>query len=153
MCASVNNRIALEAVRQVLVSAAVPKTELQDPHAGKIQLLAEFGHFGRDVAKIFGYERQLSERAAQCVEEVHIGPLHPMPVDGRRFVGWDLPVGLESAEMVEPYDVVGLNRPAHALDPPVVPAQLELVPVVERIAPALAGFAEGIRRDAGDNLG
>src|SRR5271157_1401730 len=153
MCAGVHNSIALEAMRQILVSAAVSKAELQDPHAGEIQLLAECGHFGGDVAKIFGYERQLSECAAQCVEEVRIGPLHPMPLDGRRFVGWDLPVGLESAEMVEPDDVVGLNRPAHALNPPVVPARLELVPIVERIAPALAGFAEGIRRDAGDNLG
>src|SRR4051812_39314833 len=42
---------------------------------------------------------------------------------------------------------------AHSLDPPVIAGVLERLPVVERIAPALAGLAESIRRDAGDERG
>ena len=91
--------------------------------------------------------------SAQRLEEVFIGPLHPVPVNRSRFVRGYLPIGLKPAKMIEAHDVAGLNRPAHALDPPVVAARLERVPVVQRVAPALSGLAEGIGRAAGDNFG
>src|SRR4051794_28062865 len=50
--------------------------------------------------------------------------------------------------MIDADDVAMIKRLAHALDPPVVAAVLERLPVVERIAPTLAGLAEGIGRDA-----
>src|SRR5450755_79151 len=51
-------------------------------------------------------------------------------------------------------DVVEIVRgPTHAIDPPGISALLHHVPAIEWIAPALAIFAEKIRRDTGHDLG
>src|SRR5690242_8505184 len=55
--------------------------------------------------------------------------------------------------MVDADDVAKVQCLPHALDPPVVPGLLQSLPVIERIAPALAGLAECIGRNAGDDRG
>ena len=70
-----------------------------------------------------------------------------------RFARRNLPELRKSAEMIEP-DVVKIARqPAHAVDPPRVSLLLHHVPAIKRIAPALAVFAEKIRRHAGNDFG
>ena len=55
--------------------------------------------------------------------------------------------------MIEP-DVVKIARqPAHAVDPPPISLFLHHIPAIKRIAPALAAFAEKIRRYASNNFG
>src|SRR5580700_6436846 len=54
--------------------------------------------------------------------------------------------------MVDADDVAGVNRPSHAADPPVIASSAKRVPVVERISPALSGFAERVRWNAGDDF-
>ena len=61
--AGVDHGIGLVAVRQVHVRAAIAESELQDLHARDVQPLAQLVHFGSDVAKVFGDERQLAQRA------------------------------------------------------------------------------------------
>ena len=65
----------------------------------------------------------------------------------------NLPELIESAEVIEPDVVAVLRGPAQALNPPLVASRFHHIPAVKRIAPALAGLAEEIRRDAGNNLG
>src|SRR4051812_40144146 len=55
--------------------------------------------------------------------------------------------------MVDADDVAMGEGLAHSLYPPVIAGVLERLPVVERIAPALAGLAESVWRDAGNNCG
>src|SRR5271165_1466823 len=117
-------------MRQILAGTAISETELHDFRARDSELPAQFGHFWRDVAEILSNERQVAERVSQGIEEVFIGPLHPMPVNRSRFVGGYLPVGLKPAKMIEAHDVAGLNRPTHSLNPPLVAVRLERIPVV-----------------------
>src|SRR5258708_12776972 len=52
---------------------------------------------------------------------------------------------------MKPGDVARLQGPGKALHPPIVSAKLVYVPAVQRIAPALAGRAESIGRNAGNH--
>ena len=45
-----------------------------------------------------------------------------------------------------------MQRPAHALNPPVVAARFQHVPAIKRISPALTGRAERVGRNAGNDL-
>ncbi len=115
--------------------------------------LRERVDFRGDVAEVFGDEGQSAEFVLEGAKQIKVGSGRPVAVDRGWVLGRNLPAGLETAEVVEADDVAGCDGPLHALDPPVVAAGLERVPVVERIAPALAGFAESIGRNAGDHLG
>jgi hypothetical protein len=59
----------------------------------------------------------------------------------------DRPVGLKAAEVVQPHLVVERERAADARHPPVEAVLLQQRPLVERIAPALPGRGEIIRRN------
>src|SRR5258708_11143420 len=52
---------------------------------------------------------------------------------------------------MKPGDVARLQGPGKALHPPIVSAKLVYVPAVQRIAPALAGRAESMGRNAGNH--
>src|SRR5208337_497919 len=64
-----------------------------------------------------------------------------------------LPELRKPAEMIEPDVIKIVCEPTHAVDPPRIALLLHDVPAIKRIAPALAVFAEKIRRHAGDNFG
>src|SRR5208337_1616934 len=135
------------------VSAAIAKAELHDLHAGNLQLFPQFGHLVRDVAEIFGEKGQLAQRASQRLEQVLVRAFYPMTMHRGRLIGGNFPAGFETTEVIDAHDVTGLDRPAHALDPPVVAARLEYIPVVERVAPTLSRLAERIRGNTGNDLG
>ena len=69
-------------------------------------------------------------------------------MDRSSFAGWDLPILLEAAKVVESQIVASTQRPLQALDPPVVALAFDHVPSIDGIAPALPSRAEGIRRDS-----
>ena len=140
-------------MRQIDVRALVSKAKLHDLHARDVELLAQRTDLFRDIAKVLGDERQLAKFVLERLEEIVVGTGRPVSVDGSRFVGGNFPAGFEAAKVIETNDVTGFHRPSHAVDPPVVAARFEGLPVIERIAPALAGFAEGIGRNAGHNVG
>ena len=92
----------------------------------------------------------IAEDLAEALEELVAGSLDPLAVDGGLLLGGDGPVGLEAAEVIEADDVVEGERAADAGDPPVEAALAQQAPLVERVAPALAGDGEVVGRDAGD---
>src|SRR4029077_13324689 len=55
---------------------------------------------------------------------------------------------LKSAEVIEADVIAGLSAPAQAVDPPVIAARPDRVPVVKRSTPALSRSAERVRRHA-----
>src|SRR6185437_14518291 len=97
-------------------------------------------------------KRQPAEFLAQLVKKLVTGPIHPAAMNGGRLAGGNLPELSEAAKVVEPDNIAGLRRPPQAVDPPLKPGGSHRIPVVKRIAPALPGGAEGIRRNAGNNL-
>jgi hypothetical protein len=55
--------------------------------------------------------------------------------------------------VIEPHHVHEPQRLAHPVDPPAEAVLAEMVPVVKRAAPELAGGAEGVGRHTGDDGG
>src|SRR6185369_7999353 len=55
-------------------------------------------------------------------------------------------------EVIETDVIASLGAPAQAVDPPVISTRPDRIPVIKRSAPALAGGAEGVRRDTGNSL-
>ena len=67
------------------------------------------------------------------------------------FADRNFPVAGKTPEMVDANDVDQLENPAHPLDPPGIAFERMGAPAVQRVAPALAGGAEKIGPNAGDN--
>src|SRR5262249_20066161 len=98
--------------------------------------------------EILGEKRQPAQFLAQFVEQLIARTIHPLAADGGRFTGRDFPELREAAKVIEADEVAGLRGPAQSLDPPLVTLSTHGVPVVQRIAPALAGRAVGVGRNA-----
>ena len=86
----------------------------------------------------------------ELLEKGRARGFNPLAVDGGFVLSGDGPVGLEAAEVVEADDVVEELGAADAVDPPGEARLLEDVPLVEGIAPALAGLREIVGRDTGN---
>src|SRR6202011_581432 len=71
----------------------------------------------------------------------------------RPAVGRDLLFARETDEVIEAHRIESGEGVRESLQPPAEPRPLDLRPVIERIAPALAGGAEVVWRDAGDDRG
>ncbi len=112
--------------------------------------MAELIDFGRDEAEVFRDERDGAEGFRETREKFRAGAFDPLAVDGGLFFRGDGPVGLEAAEVVEADDVVHGVGAADAIDPPVAVVLEQHIPAIERVAPALAGLAEVVGRNAGD---
>ena len=153
MSAGVDDSFVVAAMGQIHVRAFVSEAELEHGHARNLQALAQRVDFRRDVAEVFGEERQSAEGFTQFVEEVVFGSIDPASTDRGGVCTRYLPELVESAEVIEADVVAVVGGPAQALDPPLVAAGLHDVPAVERIAPALSGLAEKIWGDAGDDFG
>src|SRR6185369_7088458 len=80
------------------------------------------------------------------------GTIYPASIHCCWVLRWNLPELGEAAEVIEANDVAVLRGPAQAFDPPVITLLGHRLPVVERIAPALAGGAECVRRHTGDDF-
>ena len=137
-------------MRQVRVRALAAEAELQHLHAGLAEFEAQLIDFRSDEAQVFCNQRKRTERGFKSAEEFEARRLDPLAVDGGFLVGGNRPVGFETAEVVEADDVVKLARAADAVDPPAESLLGENIPVVKRIAPALAGGREVVGRYAGD---
>jgi len=144
----INDAICRQAMRQVIVRALISKTELQHRHAGNLQALSQRVNFGRDVAEIFGEERQASQSFAKLVEEIVSGAIDPAAIYGSGLVRRNLPELIEAAEVIQADLVASFGGPAQTLHPPNESAGPHHVPVIKRIAPALAGGAECVWRNA-----
>src|SRR5450759_158655 len=84
------------------------------------------------------------------MKQIAAGAFGPFAVDGRLFSCRYGPASLKTPEVVEPNDIQLLERPLEAGDPPGVAILRHHIPTVQRVAPQLAGRAEVVRRDPGN---
>ena len=135
-------------MRQVHVVLLLHKAELHHAHAGQARLFEQVDDALVDDAEVLGDDLRVLERAVHRVEEVGLRAVDPLALlRGLRLRG-HRPVGGKRAEMVDAHGVEQLEARAEAVHPPAVAVRLHRLPVVERVAPLLAEFAEIIRRHA-----
>src|ERR1700694_1748933 len=134
-------------MRQIHVRALVSKPKLENRHARNLQPLPQSMNFGRDVSEIFSEERQAAQSSANGLEEIVTGTIDPGTVDSGWVGSRNFPELIEATKMIKP-DVVAVARcPSQTLDPPFIARRFQLVPAVQRVAPALASLAEKIWRN------
>ena len=102
------------------------------------------------MAQIFGDQGQVAELPLDRGEERGAGAGPPVPALGRRIPLRDGPVGDVAAEVVDAAEIDELERPPETFAPPVEAGRAVDGPVVQRVAPTLAGRAERVGRRAGD---
>ena len=149
MRAGVDHAVSDMIVGQVGVGWAGIKGELQDLHAGKAETVAQGLDLGGDDAQVFGNDRQIPQRRTDGFEQASPRRGHPRAALRRPLFGRHLPGRLETAEMIDADTVEQCKCVAEAFDPPVEPLSFQRFPVVERVAPQLAGLAEVVGRYAG----
>src|SRR5262249_29186575 len=140
------------AVRQVL-AVVLPEAELKNLHPGNPDCGKKLPHVLRNDAQIFRHEWNVSQLSPRRVEEPPARTGHPLPLHRRLRSGRHTPSRREAAEVIDPDRSGETKRLLQACDPPGVAVLLHLVPAVERITPELARLGEGVRWNAGDELG
>ena len=150
--AHVGDGVGNVVVRQVVRVSAL-KGKLQDLHAGEARVVAHIDDAGGEEAQVLGDDGQRAELFLERLEELEAGTLRPRTV-GRIGRGErHLPIGLEAAEVIQADDVVHVEGGANAALPPGEAVGLHGVPVVDGVAPVLAGGRELVGRRAGDAHG
>src|SRR5579862_1338890 len=140
-------------MRQIHVGGWIGKAKLQHRQAGNLMPLAQRVHLRSNVAQIFSKKRQAAERVTKFVEQLVLGTVDPAAIYRSGLAGGNFPELLEAAEVIETDVIASLRAPAQATNPPVVASRPDRRPVVEGTAPALAGGAESVGRNAGNGFG
>ncbi len=153
MRAGVNDRRWIVMVRQKALFLRASEGELQDSHAGQLEAAPQGIDFRRDDAQVFGHQRQTAQALPTRVEEGGARALRPAPGLRGEAAGGDLPIGLEAAEMIEPDQVHEREQRANTIDPPLKAGLAVRLPLVDGVAPELAGRREVVGRHAGHHLG
>src|ERR1700690_2957082 len=129
----------------------VSEGELQEAHAGQPELVAQLFDGWSDNAEVLGDDRQSAEGVLQRAEEFFSWTLDPFSVHRGGLAAGNFPVSFEAAEVVEPDHIEERERSAEAIDPPLVSGRGEHIPAINRISPGLAGGAEVVGRNAGND--
>src|SRR5208337_1487116 len=128
----------------------VVESELQHAHAHQPQFIPEPLDVGRDHAQILRDASQLSAVVLERFEEGGAGSADPFSGGGVGGGCGNFPGGGKAAEVVDADDIAYAHGGAIAIDPPAVAVAAHGVPIVDRIAPELAGGREVVGRGAGD---
>src|SRR5262245_60196638 len=118
MCSGVRDDIPLVIVRKIDGLRVATKSELQYPHPGEAQIIAQLLDIRSDHTKVFGNDRQLAERAFYGPEEFSPRRLHPTPALGSLIAAGDFPTRRKPAKVVDAHEVHCLQRRAYAFHPP-----------------------------------
>ena len=122
--------------------------KLQYLHSGQVEPVPQPDHIRRDDTQVFGQDGQAAQFGLDRLEKVRPRAFNPAPDLGSRVPGRDLPVSGKAPEMVYAQDIHQFQGGLHAFQPPGIPAGPVDFPLVQRIAPQLAGRGEIIRRHA-----
>ena len=135
------------------MNVQVIEAELEDAHAEEVELVAERDDVVGDEAEVFDDAGEVGQFLFEGFEEFCAGGGDPFSVGAVFGVGGDFPGGGEAAEVVDADDIAEAHGGAEAGDPPVVGVVLHGFPVVDGVAPVLAGGAEVVGRGAGVGAG
>ena len=152
MCTRIADCIGRPGARTVIPALARVEAELKQLHARIPRVLDELPHCVGHVAEVLRDDPLLSERRLQRVEKVNAGALFPVTTRRVARPRRDGVVLVEATEVIDTYHIEEIEAAAHPGDPPVVARLRVVVPVIDRIAPELAGRRKAVRRAARDLL-
>ena len=137
------------------MAVILPGIEAENHHAHprEAAFVQQLAHVVGNNAEILRDNWDFAQLLFQRAEQLHTGAFLPYALDRRFFACVNFPEGFKAAEMVETDNVIKLHILLHAPDPPFVAVLFERVPVIDRVAPQLAGFREIVGRHARDLLG
>ena len=155
MRAGVDHTVSGVMVRQVARAGILlrAKGKLQHLHAGQAMALAQRIHLRGDHAQVFGNDGQGTQGLGRRLQQGIARGRYPAPLLGGRRAGWNLPITLKTAKVVQAHQVNQRAGVADAGDPPAVVLGSVGRPAVQRVAPALAGGAEAVGRHPGNHGG
>src|ERR1700752_4695794 len=125
----------------------ISEGKLKQAHAWESKLIAQSLYLGGDHTEIFCNKWQFFDRGLQGPEEFCSGTFYPLAFGRRQSAGWNFPVSLETAEMIQSHEIEESERRSNAIDPPPVTGVGGYVPPIKRVSPQLASRAEIIRRN------
>ncbi len=134
----------------VRIVRPVLERPLDDHHPREAELLAQPHDRWGDDAEVLGDQRQLAELGLGGPEDLSARAGAPAAALRSSVPRRNRPVGDEAAEVVNACQVDELEGTAEALGPPAVVRRPVDAPVVQRIAPVLAGAGEIVGRRACD---
>ena len=135
-------------VREIGVVGVAVKGELQNFHPREAGAAQKTQHAPVHLPEVLRDEGEFAERAFGRGKQLHARAAPPAAVLGRRGARLHLVIAVQPAEMVDADDVVQREGSADAADPPGVPFRRVRLPVVDGVAPKLAGRRKIIGRDA-----
>ena len=150
MGAEITDAVLSAAVRQIVRVSVGVEGKFHNLHTRKAGIFYQLAHARGQVTEVFGNEVGLIEPAGQHPDQPHAGTLAPMSVFGSGFAARYRPVAVHPAEVVDAQHVKELCRTFNAPDPPAVAIGFHARPVVQRIAPELAGIRKGVGRNPGN---
>src|SRR5438552_1264355 len=101
MRAGVGNDVAVIVVRQIDVLGVAAESKLQDAHAGKLKVVAQFFNIGSDHAQVFSDDGKFTKRFSNRGEQLPAGRFDPTTTLGRFVTPGDFPASRESAEVID----------------------------------------------------
>ena len=129
------------------------KGKLKHIHAREVIIIPQHQHLGPQVAEIFRDNFDVRIFLKQGIEELMAGSFDPLTFNRGRTGSGNLPVGIEGPEVIETDDIKEIFIISKAAEPEGKAVFLHILPVIDRVSPALAGGREVIGRHPGDKAG
>src|SRR5882762_890873 len=149
VCSGVDNHVFVIVVWQIDILRVAAKRKLKNPHAGKVEIVAQRFNIGRNHAKVFGNNRQFTQLISDRCEQFSSRRFNPTATFRGLISARYFPTRSEAAKVIDAGDIEHLQGGVYSPDPPLEAVRKHLVPVVKWISPELTGSAEVIRRHAG----
>jgi len=155
MRSRVNDIIMAVIMRKVGITRSTVESKLQDQHPGNIETLPERLHLRCDDAKVLGDERQSPtfDGVEQRLQQGCPGRLDPAAFHRCLRMRGYLPISLKPAKVVNSNPVIQHELPLEPREPPAKTIGLHALPPIMRIAPALSGRREIVRRNTRNDTG
>ena len=117
MRSGISDRIGLVSKGQIGIVGSSGKSKLQNLHAGKSEFPSQRIDLRRYESEIFSHQRQRIVDLMQMFEKPIARRLHPTSIDGMFIGGWNLPICLKAAKMIDSDQVEQLQLGFHPVDP------------------------------------
>ena len=148
MSARIDHDVLVIVVRQIDIFRVTTKSELQDAHAGKSKVITQLFHVRSNDSEVFGDDRQLAERFANCREQFPARRFNPAATFRSLVTAGNFPTSGKPPKMIDTRDINQPQSRPHSLNPPFESIGKHAIPVEDRIPPVLPSLAEIIGRHA-----
>src|SRR5687768_1373867 len=121
MCSGIYHEIGRVVMGNVIGRCHVfTKSELQDLHSRKAELIAQGKNRCIDISEVLGDECKFAQFVLEGVEDICARTALPFAIHGCFFSCWNFPVRNKRSEMIKPDKIKHLEILSYAVNPPVV---------------------------------